>query len=479
MNAIPLPYGAVFELAPEAMALVDAGGRVLRVNGEFTRLFGFTAEEVHGRRINDVIVPAHLMDEAEAAGDLAASGRRSLMETVRAAKDGRLVDVSVHCTPIQLEDGTQAIFSIYRDIAQRIRAEQALRLSEEKFAKAFRAGPDAMVISTLAEGRILEVNERYVTLFGFGPRHALVGRTVADLGVWVNPADRERMLAELRTHGYVASLDMPLRTRASGVRLFQLSAEPLEIEGEACWLTVCRDVTDIREATHQLLQSRSRLRALAARLDGVREEERAAVAREVHDELGQELTGLRLDLSWLQRQVTARSKLAERIHAMVGQVDGTIDTVRRIASELRPGPLDELGLVAAVEWQCERFRERSGHAVHLHIAGEDVPVDGRLAISVFRILQEALTNVSRHAKATSVEVTLEISPVAVTLAVEDDGCGIASWEAASARGLGLLGMRERALQWEGEISIEGASGHGTCVRLVVPQVRTGELAIVQ
>jgi signal transduction histidine kinase len=161
----------------------------------------------------------------------------------------------------------------------------------------------------------------------------------------------------------------------------------------------------------------------------------------------------------------------------VEQIDGTIDTVRRIASELRPGPLDELGLVAAIEWQCERFRERSGLLVRVVIAGEEIPVDGRLSIAVFRILQEALTNVSRHARARSVEITLDISSLDVTLSVEDDGCGIASWEAASARGLGLVGMRERALQWDGEITIEGASGRGTRVTLVVPQARSGEMAI--
>lgn len=476
MARTSVPDASLFELAPEAMLLTDGQGIVLRVNAEFASLFGYRPEEIVGRLIDDMIVPADLKSEATAAGDTVHAGKRSFLETERCRKDGSPIAVSVHCTPIKCDDGSWGSFSVYKDISQRRRAEHALQQSEEKFEKAFRASPDALVISTVTDGRIIEVNDRYLSLFGFTSRDEVIGHTVDELNIYETPFEREKMIAELNARGYVANMDCRVISRTRGVRIFQVSVEYLELDGVRAILSVGRDVTDIRAAGAELFRSRGRLRELAARLDGVREEERAAIAREIHDELGQELTGLRLELSWLQRAIPARSHLNERVRAMVGQVDGTIETVRRIASDLRPGVLDELGLAAAVEWQAEKFAERTGLHPLVRIVGDESAVDPRRETTVFRILQEALTNVTRHAQAQRVTVNLEIEPSAIILEVEDDGVGIAGWEAASAQGLGLMGMRERALQWDGEIEITGAPGRGTRVRLVLPQTRTGEMA---
>jgi PAS domain S-box-containing protein len=473
-SALPNP---LFDLAPEAMIQVDASGMVLRTNAEFSRLFGWTGEEAMGRSINDLIVPPHCSEEARQATLKVGRGERCLMETVRRHRDGRLVDVAVHCTPVPLPDGSLTAFSIYRDISARKRAEDALRLSEEKFAKAFRASPDSLAISTLDEGRILEVNHKYLTAFGF-TRDEVIGRTAAELGVYVNNSDRDRLVRALAERGCVTAVEVPVRTRHAGARLFQISAERIDINGQPCMVSVGRDITDSRAAADELLHSRTRLRELAARLDEVREEQRAAIAREIHDELGQALTGLRLELSWVARALPASQRTVhERLRMMVEQVDGTIDTVRRIASELRPGVLDELGLVAAVEWQADRFKERAGIQTTIAVRGEGVPIDPHRATAVFRILQEALTNVARHAKARLVCVELDITPVTIVLEVRDDGRGIEAWEAAGATGLGLVGMRERALQWDGEVEISGLAGRGTTVRLVMPQTRTGDMAI--
>lgn len=478
MSPDPALCNPLFELAPEAMVLVDASGVVLRTNAEFARLFGWMAEEAIGRSINDLIVPPICSEEARQATLKVGRGERCLMETVRHHRDGSLVDVSVHCTPVRLPDGSVTVFSIYRDISARKRAEDALRQSEEKFAKAFRASPDSLAISTLDDGRVLEVNDKYVATLGFSHRDEVIGRTVEELGVYVNHADRDRLVRGLAERGFVTALEMPIRTRRSGIRLFQVSAELIDIEGQPCMVSVGRDITESRAAADELLHSRTRLRELAARLEVVREEQRTAIAREIHDELGQALTGLRLELSWLSRSLPASQRAVhERVRKMVEQVDGTIDTVRRISSDLRPGVLDELGLVAAVEWQADRFQERATIRTTVVVRGEEVPIDECRATAVFRILQEALTNVARHAEARSVHIDLDITPAAIVLEVRDDGRGIADWEAAGATGLGLVGMRERALQWEGEVEISGAAGRGTTVRLVVPQTRTGEMAI--
>jgi PAS domain S-box-containing protein len=478
MAPCPALLNSLFELAPEAMILVDAAGVVLRSNAEFTRLFGWTSEEAQGRSIHDLIVPPDRADEAREGTLRVARGERCLAETVRRDRDGRPVEVSVHCTPLRQPDGTLLAFTIYRDISARRRAENALRLSEEKFAKAFRASPDSLAISTVEEGRILEVNDKYLSTLGFTHRDEVVGHTATELGLFVNLEDRGRLVRTLTEPGRTGVVEIPIRTLHAGVRLFQISSEPIDIDGHACMVSVGRDITDSRAAADELRHSRTRLRDLAARLDVVREEQRTAIAREIHDELGQALTGLRLDLSWLARALPAGERAVhERLHLMVDQVDGTIDTVRRISSELRPGVLDELGLVAAVEWQADRFAERARVRTVVAVHGEDIPVDSCRATAVFRILQEALTNVARHACARTVHIDLDITAAAIELAVRDDGRGIADWEAAGASGLGLVGMRERALQWAGKLEVSGAAGRGTTVRLLVPQTRAGEMAI--
>jgi signal transduction histidine kinase len=200
----------------------------------------------------------------------------------------------------------------------------------------------------------------------------------------------------------------------------------------------------------------------------VREEERAHIAREIHDELGQALTGLKLDLAWLKPRLRERTDLLERVQSVVARIDGTIDAVRRIATELRPSVLDHLGLVAAVEWQAQEFENLSGLAVRLDVRSATAAVAATTATTVFRMLQETLTNVARHASATRVEIVLDLGGDAVTLRVVDNGRGITEAELTDRRSLGLVGLRERAIACGGELVIEGRPGEGTVVSARLP-----------
>lgn len=216
------------------------------------------------------------------------------------------------------------------------------------------------------------------------------------------------------------------------------------------------------------------LRALAARVEAVREEERTGIAREIHDELGQALTALKMDLAWLTRRMTGESSasgttLLEKIGAMSTMTDELIQHVRRIAADLRPGVLDDLGLRAAIEWEAEQFEERTGTSCRIisNLADEQ-PMDRDLSTTVFRILQEALTNVARHASAERVDVTLDAEGGALRLVVSDDGRGISPDAARSPKSLGLLGIRERARRHGGSATVTGGSPRGTTVRVELP-----------
>ena len=224
----------------------------------------------------------------------------------------------------------------------------------------------------------------------------------------------------------------------------------------------------------QVQAAREQLRDLAGYLQNAREEERTQIAREIHDEFGQALSALNMDLSWLSKRLPAdQPYLAEKASAMSDLIDSTIQTVRRVATELRPGLLDELGLAATIEWQAQEFAERTGIDCDLYLSDEEIVLDRDLATAIFRIFQETLTNVARHAQATQVRVELEDRPDELVLIVRDNGKGITESQVSHPRSLGLMGMRERARSWGGEVAFQGVAGQGTTVTVRVPNVEFG------
>jgi PAS domain S-box-containing protein len=245
--------------------------------------------------------------------------------------------------------------------------------------------------------------------------------------------------------------------------------------------TVSIDITDRKQAEEEVQASHEQMRALAGRLQEVREEERTNIAREIHDELGGALTGLKIDFSLLTRVAlqienkTVRTSLLAGMDSMIKFIDATIHTVRRIAMELRPGVLDDLGLVAALEWQLKDFEKRTGIRCEFFPPVEDISFDADISTALFRIFQEALTNVARHSGATEVRVRLRMEADSSTLEVEDNGKGIEKEKALSSKSLGLLGMRERAQMFGGRITVTGTPGTGTKVTVEIPPSSTTPL----
>jgi signal transduction histidine kinase len=223
----------------------------------------------------------------------------------------------------------------------------------------------------------------------------------------------------------------------------------------------------ISKQTSELQGSFEQLRALAGRLQSIREEERKRVAREIHDQLGQALTAIKLDVSSLVRDIPEDQR--RQSTKTLTLVDETIRSVRRIATDLRPGMLDDLGLVATMEWAGEEFGARTGTQCHLDLPPEDIVVDPDTAIAIFRIFQETLTNVARHANAKEVQARLTIENGNLILEVRDNGSGIPRERLQKGRSLGILGMRERATLLGGDLSITGSPGQGTVVRVWIPQ----------
>ena len=219
----------------------------------------------------------------------------------------------------------------------------------------------------------------------------------------------------------------------------------------------------------RLRESEENLRALTARLRSVREDEQIRIAREIHDELGQALTGLKMDLTWLSGKLPADEKpLLKKIKSMFRLIDETIRSVRKIASGLRPDLLDEVGLAAAIGWQARDFQLRTGIRCNVTLPPDSDGLDQERSTAVFRIFQEVLTNVARHANATRVDVFMRQDADTLTLEVQDNGRGITAAEMRGSKSLGLLGMRERVLLFSGKLDINGSRGRGTQVTVSLP-----------
>jgi signal transduction histidine kinase len=297
----------------------------------------------------------------------------------------------------------------------------------------------------------------------------------------------ERLIPELQREihrGHVekamrnGSLTQPLMKQLEVVgRRADGSEFPLEstlsrtlIGGKTQLTAVLRDITERRRAEAEQRETNRQLRQLSASLQNVREQERARIARELHDDLGQQLTGLKLDLSWLNnRLVENRPAPRDRLAAMRRLLDAAISAVRRISVELRPFVLDDLGFGEAVAWQTGEFSRRSGIAVKLDLQAADRVNDNALAIALFRIVQESLTNVLRHADATQVEIGLVADAEDLVLTVVDNGKGMPTTPRAR-NGMGLLSMGERATALGGRFSIGGQPGGGTAIEVRVPSV---------
>ncbi len=466
---------AIVQSSDDAIIGKTLDGIVTSWNEGARRLFGYTAGEMVGQPLARLIPGDRLEEEPEILAHLRRGERVEHFETVRQAKGGSLVDVSVSISPIR-DAGGQIVGAskIARDVGGRKRAQAAVEQANQRLREQAMVLELAPVLVRDMDNHIVLWTRGAEELYGFSKEEAL-GRISHELFQTEFPESLHNLDEILRRTGrWEGSL---VHRKRDGERLVVASQQIIDhdLAGQPMRILEANvDITERQRAQAELSQSQEQLRALADRLIRAREEEATRIARELHDQFGRYLTTIKMDLRSIERvlagEITSEvgQVLREKARSIGQTVDETVQTVRAIATQLRPGLLDDLGLAAAIEWQAEDFQKRSGIFCSLTLTGQDLSVGRDQATALFRIFQEILTNVARHAQAGKIWVRLEEDHETIVLEVEDDGLGISQAQLTEHRSLGLLGMRERALAFGGTVEIAGVPGQGTVVTVRMP-----------
>jgi PAS domain S-box-containing protein len=455
----------------EAVIATDSEGRITFLNSIAAHLTGWPPEEALNQPIGDVLKLINEQSGMTADNEvLRVLTEKKILAVANhvdlVTRDGREVAVEHSAAPILAGEGNAiGVVLVFRDVAERRQAQ--IETAEQ--ASLIELTQDAVFVIDM-EGRVLFWSRGAEAMFGFSKAQA-AGKIAHDMLTTEFPKTFAEISADLMRVGHWEG-DL-LKTASDGRRVVVAGRWALQ------WgkrgqpprvLIINSDITGRKRGEEQLILQREQLRALAERLQMVREEDRKRVARDLHDQIGQILTAIKMDMSWASRHLPeSEVAVTARLRESIELIDNGVKAVRTICSGLRPGVLDDLGLAAAIEWQASEFASRNDVPCEVSVPPVDLHLDGDRATAAFRIFQECLTNVTRHAKAKSVRVTLSQEDDYIALIVEDDGIGFREPDLSNSLGsLGLLGMKERAQFCGGDVHISSSPGKGTTVTVRVP-----------
>jgi two-component system sensor histidine kinase UhpB len=457
--------------APVALVSLDLKRHVKIWNQAAERIFGWREDEVIGRPLPHI--PEESVEQSQSLHNQVVSGESlNDIELERLTKDGKAVRVNFSTTPLRgLNNNVIGLVGVYEDFGDTL--THANSTPEIPFRGLVEQSLVGLYI--IQDDLFQYVNPRFAAMFGYTQQEMapqLVSKFIADQdAAKVNENLRKRIAGE------ITSLFYQFKGQHKDGRLVDIDVHGTRFQyrGQPAVIGVAIDVTEARQREEEIARSHERLRELSQHLLSMREEQRTKISRELHDELGGTLTALKMDLGWLTRHAT-EPKLVGRVQTMMDLIRNAIDTVRKISADLRPGVLDNLGLFDAIEWEAGRFRERLDIECNIAIQAVPIELDDTVATAIFRIFQETLTNISRHAQASRVDITVTHNDRVLTIDVCDNGQGIGKKELHHSKSYGLVGMAERALQIGATLDINSEAGKGTQVMLRYPTQASGEHA---
>ncbi len=472
-------FRAIYEHGRLGIAVADLLGGLKFVNPSFQRLLGYEESELVGRNFREFTFASDLLVEEVCVQEMIVGNRDHYeIEKRYIRKNGEVIWVAVLAAVLHDHTGKPAYgLAMVRDINERKRGEEMLRRTQAYLAEAERLSHIGTWALYHVNRQLIFWSEEHFHIFGFDPSDGIPSMDRIVARVHSGDADALAIFESALSEGRDYETEYRIVLPDGSVRNILSIGHPIRNEaGEIVEFSgVAMDVTERKKFERQLQESFSQLRALATQFNRIREDEGRRIARELHDELGSSLTSLKWDLEAVEQSfsppeaVVDRNSLRARLRRMTELANSTIRTVKRISSELRPVILDDLGLCEAVEWETQNFQERTGIQCHFEFTGENSRFSREQATAIFRIIQEALTNILRHAQATCVRIKIEESGCEILLRIADDGRGISPEQATGPRSLGLLGMRERAHLVGGSVEITGQPGQGTEVNVRLPR----------
>lgn len=472
LSNIDLLFGQLWEISVDGMRLTDEDGKILLVNDSFCKIFQMEKDQLIGKPFSIV----YDKDEQEDAlksyqRDIRNDEIKTFFERENTLWNGRLAWFEFSNSFLTLPDEHKITLSIIKDISERKKSEIELRESESKFKMLFNSANDAVFVTQLSNeksyGDFIEVNEVACTRLGYtkdeflqlSPSAIVSQKSINDFNF-----NMDRLLRE----GHVI-YDLVHRAKDKKLIPVEINSHLFLYNEMPTVLSIARDITERKQAEEKLKRTSKLLRELATHLQSVREEERTMIAQEIHDELGQVLTALKIQISLLANKLNKNQQaLKEKINSLSDMIDASVESVQKISSKLRPGILDELGLIAAIEWQAEDFEKLTNIKCSLSLPKAEIVLEKNKSTAIFRIFQEALTNIARHSQATKTAISLLNHQSNIYLEILDNGKGITQEQIRDFKSLGIHGMEERAMVFGGQVYIEGIAGKGTTVKVEIP-----------
>ena len=455
------------------MSIGKMNDRTIRLaNPAYARMHGYTLEELHGIKADSLFAPESRPDIPQYHEILRSAGCYTF-ECVRQRKDGSTFPAMVDVATVEGADGEALYVASVTDITKQKESERALLESEERWAFAIEGSGDGVWDWNLQTGKMI-FSERYKEMLGYAGNEAW-----SSLDEWksrVNGEDMHHAMQELEAYmdgkGAVYTAEYRMQCKDGSRKWMLVRGMVVSRAADGRPLRMIGTHTDI--TAHK--QAEQQLRDLTAHLQTVREEEKTTIAREIHDDLGGTLTALKMEAYWLAEELPAHKEtvpLMEHVKQMAKLTDHATGVMRRIITGLRPTILDDLGLLAALEWQCMEFQNRTGIRCRMSYVCADgesceTEPDKDYSIALFRTLQESLTNVSRHSRATKVDVEFFRSDNEVMLSVSDNGRGLPENSISASGSYGILGMTERAEQLGGKIMFDSSSSGGLRMTVTLP-----------
>ncbi len=444
--------------------LLDPAGTIVNTNEKFANRFDTAASTMIGKCVWDYFPEPNRSNRKYHFDQVLATGKTVEMEDEREG----IWHYSKLC-PVPDASGKLVWVAVFaRDITEQKVAEAALRHSEARYRSLAENSP-GMILLIDPDGICRYVSSSVEKIMGFSPETVLGARPEDFL--LPEEADAALAIAARTLKGEaIRNFEVRVRRKDGSFAVVEWEGSPIYEAGRVAHAQFLgRDVTDRKIAEEKLRASRRQLQKLSTHLLTSREQERAGIAREIHDDLGQTLTAIKMNACWLKNQIPGdRTQLIDRTEDAIRLVDSAIQTVRRISSELRPGLIDDLGLSAAIEWLAASYKKRSDINIHVSVTPEEIILNDTYSIALFRVFQESLTNVIRHSEATEAWVALSRKSDAVTLVITDNGIGITENALSKKESFGLIGMRERVHALGGKISVFKMPAGGTRVSVQVP-----------